>query len=1122
MEADNVKHKVKIVAVGDEHAGKTGFVEAYLKDKEYEKRKYCQNDHYLCSAVIEGGQVAEIDLWNTAGNENDIYKTYAYPNTSVFLLCFSLISKTSLANIEAKWVPELRNEMGCKILVGCKKDPRDRLLKGIKKGYTFDTPIETEMGEEIAKRIGAFAYVECSAATGEGVDDVIREALRGNGLEYISLHQVAKSGELDLEKISELKSVGHSPNFFDVLFAFKNERSSFVNHLLKWDRNNEDQNVYLASTLLASSQVGEFEFVDLLLKHGADPNCSNKNGQTPLFMACNENHGKVVDVLLSGGANPKATDGKGWTPLMRAIKLGHAKAVDALMDYEFASGRKVGFLASNLIAATQQRQYGLVEKILEMVDGNLFEDVLSHCGRKHTSADISLNNDYKTFINHWYFVATDLGHFKVVSFLIHIGIQPNVTDGNGWTALMKAIKKGDTNVINVFLEQKRDSKDKGYILASSLIAATKQGQNGIVGSILEMVNEDEDVLYRVLHHQDKSYKTALEYSVLNQDVIGIILIIRQEHKCHKDREDGLNCLRKQLANDTLLKWTLDQFNDLYEKEEAEQKEQSQQQKSLWTGFLGIIPNIMTLLLLIFDLYSDIELGIQYYCRGFGCGQYQTNNATVKLTDVSNVGLKPTKNHTHLRNASVALSVTNYVLNNVSSPITNDLENSSTTHSMNVSCTDTELSVVDYKTAFYCNITFIICPIITIILMCSREIFDKLKAKSDRNTILLWCCAIILSIPSFPIFFIYITAKSMYYKFRHSRAMKKINLQQKLQKYEHIWGNIKTMEAGFESSGQLVLQVWILSASLHQIRDLGFWGSIQGGFNGILHFATFSKLSAENEVEKSLGKLLLTILSLVLSIAGCYKIQKRGAFSLGDMPLVYLSLLVQVVARIVSFALAFFAMDNFRTWFPIHILTHFSLVFLIKSVFGKTSHIKGAQTKIVDSLGWLTTILNTLVSSLVYVRITPYEKDLSVKSKKHQMGGNEMEMAPLNDSEGAIELKEDSQRHHTTFLEQVLFFLLVLLENLILAIYPFIKGGQNEALNCLGRNTICYGIVMVIVLNVLSWMFQVLHYKRMHPWQLINGPSVNDGRLKFNYYLCGEEKPGECKFLCWPSVPSIDG
>ena len=119
MDAGEFKHRIKILVVGDRQVGKTGFVDAYLKGKKYRKttEKWAgKNVRYLCTATTEDGQGAEIDLWNTARSEYDDFGSLslAYPvvtlDTSVFILCFSLIDERSLSNIEAKWVLELRDE----------------------------------------------------------------------------------------------------------------------------------------------------------------------------------------------------------------------------------------------------------------------------------------------------------------------------------------------------------------------------------------------------------------------------------------------------------------------------------------------------------------------------------------------------------------------------------------------------------------------------------------------------------------------------------------------------------------------------------------------------------------------------------------------------------------------------------------------------------------------------------------------------------------------------------------------------------------------------------------------------------------------------------------------------
>ena len=63
-------------------------------------------DNYSANVVVDGKTI-QLGLWDTAGQEDyDRLRPLSYPQTDVFLVCYSIISKASYENVKTKWIPE--------------------------------------------------------------------------------------------------------------------------------------------------------------------------------------------------------------------------------------------------------------------------------------------------------------------------------------------------------------------------------------------------------------------------------------------------------------------------------------------------------------------------------------------------------------------------------------------------------------------------------------------------------------------------------------------------------------------------------------------------------------------------------------------------------------------------------------------------------------------------------------------------------------------------------------------------------------------------------------------------------------------------------------------------------
>ncbi|XP_061822875.1 cell division control protein 42 homolog isoform X3 [Nerophis lumbriciformis] len=170
---------IKCVVVGDGAVGKTCLLISYTTNKFPSEYVPTVFDNYAVTVMI-GGEPYTLGLFDTAGQEDyDRLRPLSYPQTDIFLVCFSVVSPSSYENVKEKWVPEITHHCQSTpyLLVGTQMDLRDDHNTLEKLAKNKQRALMPEHGDKLARDLRAVKYVECSALTQRGLKNVFDEAI---------------------------------------------------------------------------------------------------------------------------------------------------------------------------------------------------------------------------------------------------------------------------------------------------------------------------------------------------------------------------------------------------------------------------------------------------------------------------------------------------------------------------------------------------------------------------------------------------------------------------------------------------------------------------------------------------------------------------------------------------------------------------------------------------------------------------------------------------------------------------------------------------------------------------------------------------------------------------------
>eukprot|EP00977_Amphora_coffeiformis_P018009 scaffold6074_cov167-Amphora_coffeaeformis.AAC.2 len=270
----------------------------------------------------------------------------ADPNTKTLAGFFPLYIAAAMGSIEAVEVL-----LGANVAVDLKrvvKDPKHffRFMQYQRTAGGTACMVASEMGHvEIVQRLlqaggdphltddsGATAlYCACNKGHLPVVELLLRHKVDPNKQtrpeRLTALHIAIRTGQFAVLKalveygadVNLKDKDGMTPLGFALRYTQREVVSLFIDHERE------------SSAYEVSSQFDLVTLTKFLLDNGADVECCDKTGATPIFPACYKGSAAAVRLLIAHGANVNHKQFDGQTPLLVAVRNNHVRVVEVLL-----------------------------------------------------------------------------------------------------------------------------------------------------------------------------------------------------------------------------------------------------------------------------------------------------------------------------------------------------------------------------------------------------------------------------------------------------------------------------------------------------------------------------------------------------------------------------------------------------------------------------------------------------------------------------------------------------------------------------------------------------------------------------------------------------------------------
>lgn len=284
----------------------------------------------------------------------------------------------------------------------------------------------------------------------------------------------ASRGNVDM--VSYLLDIGADPSICDgdnrsvLCHAIEGGNREIIDQLLALNQSEPSKSdTYLLDERAMNPLCGQLplDVIKRLIEYGCDINMQDKRGFTALFYAVfSRRNCDDIRWLLQAGADPNVQASDGTTVLMIVARNGRTDVVSLLLEFGANQGIKDedGFTPLHIAVLAGPSSQEVAELLIN-----------------HGSDVHARNNDGDTIL------MGAVCNSKTVSMLLSQGVDPNIQNKYGESALLRSVEFDFFDTVKLLLDHGANVQLRGSMGETPLIGAVREGNIKIVKLLLEYV-----------------------------------------------------------------------------------------------------------------------------------------------------------------------------------------------------------------------------------------------------------------------------------------------------------------------------------------------------------------------------------------------------------------------------------------------------------------------------------------------------------------------------------------------------------------------------------------------------------------------------------------------------------